>query len=45
MDSGNTYDKIPLLSNCSLLKFFFMNSALLHLFKSNARTIKDPIQI
>ena len=29
LDSGNTYEKSPLFSNCFLLKFFFMISALL----------------
>ena len=41
MNSGNTYNKSPLFSNCILLKFFFMNSALLHLSRSNqSRTQK-----
>ena len=44
MDSGNTYNKSPLLSNCFLLKFFFMNSALLQLLKNNQnRTQKDDL--
>ena len=42
MDSGNTYNKSPLFNNCFLLKFFFMNSALLLLLKSNQnRTQSD----
>ena len=41
MDSGNAYNKSPLLNNYFLLKFFLMSSALLHLFKSNQnRTLK-----
>ena len=40
MDSGNTYDRSSLLSNCFLLKFFFMNSALLHLLKGNKTECK-----
>ena len=35
IDSGNTYNKILLLSSCFSLEFFFMNSALPHLLKSN----------
>ena len=35
IDSRNTYNKSPLLSNCFLLKFFFLNSALLYLLNSN----------
>ena len=32
MDYGNIYNKSPPLSDCFVLKFLFMNSALLHLF-------------
>ena len=34
MDSGNTYNKIPLLSDCFLLNFY------MHLLKSNQKDVK-----
>ena len=30
VDSGHTYNKSPVLSNCFLLEFFFINSAYPH---------------
>ena len=44
MDSGNTYNKSPLLSDCFLLRFVFINSALLHLLKSWKGSQKWNIQ-